>query len=171
MTKPINPRSKAYRSVAQLAGCHAVCLIGWKEPGALRVGDNQGIWPVRVTTAAKESSAADRANAETPHIDVVVLEYVLVPTETHAKRLKVALDEVLLGEQEGQDNRGFKKPAWKNVIGIFEVDDDEQRHMWWQIILQEAERLLAGGASYFPIYESADEVHKIISNKVLKQRG
>ncbi len=167
--RKVNPKSRAYRSVAQACGHHAVCLIGWEGPRPAFFGDNQGMWPVRVATSAKEQTAADRADLESPHVGVVVLEYVLVPSEAHAKRLKDALDEVLLGEQESQQNSGARH-RWRNCIGCFEPGDEHQRAIWWSIILDEARRLLDGSSREFVIYETAEAAQDVISRKVVRGR-
>lgn len=159
--RAITPRSKASASIAMAAKMHAVCLIGWEGPRPAFFGDNAGIWPVRVATAAREMDAADRADLESPHARVVVLEYVLVPTATHAKRLKDALDEVLLGEQENCMNKGLRH-RWRDVRGCFEENDEHGRAIWWGIILEEAHRLLRAGATDFPIYQSWEEVQDAI---------
>lgn len=148
-------RGKA-KSTALATGMHAVCLIGWEGPRPAYFGDNAGIWPVRVGTAAREMEAADRADLESPHVGIVVLEYVLVPSATHAKRLKDALDEVLLGEQENCMNKGLRH-RWRDVRGCFEEGDEHARAIWWGIVLEEAMRLLRDGATDFPIYETAEE--------------
>lgn len=163
----ISPRARAYRAVAQQMGFHAVCLIGWEGPRPAFFGDNRGIWPVRVATSAKEMTAHERADLETPHVGVVVLEYVLVPSAAHAKRLKDALDEVLMGEQEGQSNASLRH-RWRDIQGCFEAGDDHGRVLWWGIVLDEARRLLRAGATAFPIYTSAEDVAEMISRKATR---
>lgn len=153
MKKKIQPVKR--KGVAQRTGLHAVCLIGWEGPRAAAFGDNQGVWPVKVVTSTKEMMAAERSDLESPVHRVIVLEYVLVATAEHAKRLKAALDEVLLGEQEGQMN-GACRHRWRNCVGCFEENDEHQRALWWSIVLDEAQRLLRGGATEFAIYETAE---------------
>lgn len=105
--------------------------------------------------------AAERSDLESPVHCVVVLEYVLVATAEHAKRLKAALDEVLLGEQEGQMNAACRH-RWRNVAGCFDEGDEHQRAIWWSIVLDEAQRLLRGGATEFAIYETAERaLHEV----------
>lgn len=165
MSEPItNPRSRARRAVAQTIGFHAVCLIGWEGPRPAYFGDNCGIWPVRVATSSKEMVAHERADLESPHVGVIVLEYVLVPSATHAKRLKDALDEVLLGQAEEQENAPLRH-RWIDARGCWEEGDDHMRAMWWGIVLNEARRLLKRTSTDFPIYDP-DEAHAIINKKV-----
>lgn len=173
--KKVNPKSRAYRSVAQACGFHAVCLIGWEGPAPMAFGDNQGGLFVRVTTAKKETMAADRDDLSSPITPIVVHEYVLVPSEAHAKRLRDALDEILMGQQEEQMNRSGRH-RWRNARGCWDQDNadpEERAHdraRWWAIVLGEAQQLLVGGASEFPIYDSADDVERIISRKVVRGR-
>ena len=155
--------------MAERLGFYAVCLIGWEGPRPAFFGDNRGIWPVRITTTQKEMTAAERSDLDSPHVGVVVLEYVLVPSAAHAKRLKDALNEVLLGEQEGQQNSPMRH-SWRDVAGIFEVGDDQQRSMWWSVVLDAARELLSSDATEFTIYEEAEEVQQIISERVVRGR-
>lgn len=154
-TKP-RPHRVKRRGLAERLDRYAVCLIGWEGPRPRAFGDNMGIWPVKVTISKKEMMAAARSDLESPHTGVIVLEYVLVATEVHAKRLKDALDEVLLGEQEGQQNDGLRH-RWRDVRGLFEENDDHQRAMWWGLVVEEAQRLLCRGATEFVIYGTPED--------------
>lgn len=167
MSVSLSPRSKAFRATAQTMGFHTVCLIGWEGPRPAAFGDNYGIWPVRVATSAREMSAHERADLESPHVGVIVLEYVVVPSATHAKRLKDAIDEVLLGYQEEQENVATRH-RWRNVRGCWEEGDDASRMMWWGEVLQEARRILEKGSTEFPIYESWEQVNSSITRRALR---
>lgn len=159
----LSRRSKAYRSAKLREDYHAVCLIGWEGPRPARFGDNRGIWPVRVAISKKEMKANQHADIESPHVGVVVLEYVLVPTEEHAKRLKEALDEVLLGQQEAQENQPLRG-KWRDLRDCWEENDEAGRALWWGVCLTEAQRLLRRGATSFEMY-TADEAHKRIQRR------
>lgn len=169
MKKPISPRSKAYRSAAQRLNCHAVCLIGFEKPHPAYFGDNRGAYPVRVATSTKEMTAADRADLDSPFSAIVVLEYVLVNSEAHAKRLKDALDEILLGQQEEKENNGLRhrfrdvRDCWDQDSGDKEASEHD-RARWWSIVLAEAQRLLRPGATEFDVYDP-DDVAAIIDKK------
>lgn len=162
----LSRRSKAYRHAARREDYHAVCLIGWEGPRPAKFGDNRGIWPVRVAISKKELKANQHADIESPHVGVVVLEYVLVPTEEHAKRLKEALDEVLLGQQEAQENNGLRG-RWRDVRDCWEEGNGDARGWWWSVVLGEAQRLLKRGATNFEMY-TADEAHKRIQRRALR---
>lgn len=144
------------KNTAEMANCYAVCLIGWEGPRPRAFGDNAGIWPVRIAVSRKEMMAAERSDIESPHVKVVVLEYVLVPTEVHAKRLKEKLDDVLMGEQESQLNASLRH-RWRDVRGCFEEKDEHSRAIWWALVLEEAQRLLRSGATHFAVYGSWEE--------------
>ena len=160
------PRPRPHRvkrkGVAERLDLYAVCLIGWEGPRPTGFGDNQGGLFVRVATARKEVSAADRSDIESASVPIVVHEYVLVPSEAHAKRLKEALDEVLLGQQEEQMNTGGRH-RWRNVRSCWDQDNpsiDERefdRSRWWSEILSEAQRLLRPGATSFAIYGTPED--------------
>ena len=162
----LSPKSKAYRAVAQRTDFHAVCLIGWEGPRPAYFGDNKGIWPVRIATSTKELKAAQHADLETPHVGVVVLEYVLVSTAEHAKRLKEALDEVLLGFQEEQENSTLRG-RWRDVQGCWAEGDEPGRQLWWSIVLQEAQRILRKTSTSFDVFD-ADEAYRRISKKATR---
>lgn len=172
MSVSLSPRSKAFRATALKTGFHAVCLIGLAKPRPAFFGDNRGVLPVRVATAARELEAADRADLESPVEEVVVLEHILVPSATHAKRLQKALDEVLTGQAEERMNSPLRH-RWRDCRGCWEQDDpdpEEQemdRRRWWGVVLEEAQRLLREGATEFPMYDS-EEVHRIINKKALR---
>jgi hypothetical protein len=172
MTTPISKSSRAYRAAAKAADWHAVCLIGWEGPRPAYFGDNQGIWPVRIVGTTKEMTAHEKADLETPHVGVVVLEHVLVPSAAHMKRLKDALDEVLLGEQEGQSNNALKS-RWRNVRGCWDQDDpdpstrEQSRAIWWALVLEQAQRMLRQGSTEFPIYDS-EQVYRMLSKQATR---
>lgn len=156
------PHRVRRRGVAERLDLYAVCLIGWEGPRPLSFGDNQGGLFVRVATARKEVSAADRSDIESATVPIIVHEYVLVPTEAHAKRLKEALDEVLLGQQEEQMNTGGRH-RWRNVRQCWDQDgpskEDQEfdRARWWSEILSEAQRLLRPGSTSFAIYGTPED--------------
>lgn len=171
----ISPRSRAYKATAQRLGFNAVCLIGWDGPRPASFGDNRGIYPVRVATSTKEGTAHERADLESPHVGIVMLEYVLVPSATHAKRLKDALDEVLLGQAEEHMNNTLRH-RWRDVRECWDQDNSDpaeqefDRARWWSVVLDEARRILSGGATEFEIYESAEEAQDIITKAVKRGR-
>lgn len=156
MANKPRPHRVKRRGVAEKLDLYAVCLIGWEGPRPRAFGDNRGIWPMKIAVSKKEMVAAARTDLESPHVGVIVLEYVLVPSEVHAKRLKEKLDEVLLGEQEGQQNDALRH-KWRDCNGIFDVDDDHQRAVWWGLIVEEARRMLRPGATEFTIYGAPEE--------------
>lgn len=147
--------SKRRVGAAEAHGLYSVCLIGWEGPRPTFFGDNLGSWPCRVVTARKEETAADRSDLESPHVGIVVLERVWVPSEVHAKRLKIAIDEVLMGEQEYKMNAGLRH-NWKNLRECWDETDREDRARWWAVVLEEAQRLVRLGAREFRIYDEDD---------------
>lgn len=167
----ISPTSRAYNEAARYLNMHSVCLIGWEGPRPRAFGDNRGIWPVRIATSKKEMTAADRSDIETPHVGVIVLEYVHVETKAHAERLKSALDEVLLGQMEEQGNDPLRH-RWRDVQGCFEENDETSLRLWWLVILEEAQRILRERRSIVDRINTldADEVYRRISQRATKGR-
>jgi len=169
--KSLSRNSSAYPVTAQAADDHAVCLIGWEGPRPAAWGDNHGVWPVRIVVTKKEMTAADRADLETPHVRVVVLEYVMVETKAHADRLRSALDEVLLGHSEEKMNMPLKH-RWRNVRGCFDEGDETSRQIWWGLVLEEAQRLLRTQrrvGERIDTYD-ADEAYRRLSARAAKGR-
>lgn len=162
----IPPKSRAYRSAAKTTDFYAVCLVGWSKPRPMDFGDNEGIWPVKIVIRKKESEAAKEMDSETPHSDAVVFEHVLVATWAHATRLKDALNEVLLGQQEQQENKPLRK-NFRNVVGCWAENDSIGRSMWWSAILTEALQILRKSSSSFEVFDE-DEAYERISNKATR---
>ena len=78
----------------------AVVLVGYAEMAPRGFGDNQGERPVRVhTTRDPVALVADLAR-EHPRHRLVLLEHVWCDSEAHAKRLRAALDQQLLGDED-----------------------------------------------------------------------
>ena len=161
----LSPTSKAYRAKAKQYDFYAVCLVGWAKPRPMDFGDNEGVWPVKIVIRKKESEAAKEMDLETPHTEAVVLEHVLVESFAHATRLKDALNEVLLGQQEQQDNKGLRR-NFRTVVGCWEENDLEGRALWFAIIVQEALRILKKSSTSFHVFD-ADEAYKRIAKSVM----
>ena len=164
----ISPKSKAYRAAAKVESFYAVCLVGWDRPRPRDYGDNEGVWPVKITIRRKESEAAKEWDQESPHADIVLLEHILVATMEHATRLKNVLNEILLGEQEQRGNQGLRR-NFRNVVGCWEPTDDIGRQLWWAALLTEAERLLKlrKQVTHFDLYDD-EKAYRIISKKATR---
>ena len=146
-------QSRAFRAAAAREEFYSVCLIGWDGPRPAVFGDNLGIWPVRVATAKKDGAAHKHDDLATPHARVVVLEAIYVGSEAHAKRLKDALDEMLLGQQEEHENRSLRH-RWRDVRQCFETPDE--RAIWWGELVLEAVRLCKRAARAFETFDRAE---------------
>ena len=151
-------RSKSFREAEKKAGYVSVCLIGWEGPRPRYFGDNQGCWPVRVATSKKEKTVAKNDDLATPHVGVVLLEWVAVPSEEHAKRLKAALDRALHGEMQNQGNEPMRH-SWKDLSGVW--DDEQSRSLWWGIILDQALKDVKQGARQFETMDGAERDRRI----------
>lgn len=154
-------RSKSFRDAEKKAGYVSVCLIGWEGPRPRYFGDNAGCWPVRIVTTKKDKDAAKEANIETPHVGVVVLEKVAVPTVEHAKRLKAALDLALLGEVDAKGNEALRG-SWRDMQGCWETGDD--RAIWWGVILEDALRTVKKQAREFEIMDGKERDRRIAAS-------
>lgn len=157
------PRGRSSRAAAQAASYHAVCLIGLVPRDGDTViprhmGDNRGTMPVRIVACKKERLAAQKYDLGQPIHRVRVLEFVAVDTEAHAKRLKAALDEVLHGESNINDNDELRH-QWCDVLGCF--TDEFSRAMWWGIVLDQALRMVREKATSFRTYSANERDQKI----------
>jgi hypothetical protein len=162
----LSRRSKAYRAAEQRMDYYAVCLVGWTRPRPGDFGDNEGIWPVKIVIRKKELEAAKEWDQESPHAEVEVLESVLVESMAHATRLKDALNEVLLGQQEDAGNKGLRR-NFRNVVGCWEVHDEVGRGLFWSVLLTEAQQILSKTATSFDVFD-ADEAYRRISGRAMK---
>lgn len=156
----INKRSHAYREAEKKAGYVSVCLIGYDGPVPLHFGDNQGVQPVRIATAKRERDAPKKDELSNWHPDrtIVILERVHVETEAHAKRLKAALEQLLHGDVARSGGRELRH-SWRDASVLFETEDE--RAMWWGIMLSEALRLVKKGAREFRTMDSVEREDRI----------
>lgn len=153
------PRGRATRATERRVDYHSVCLIGFAEGIVPRsMGDNRGTMPVRVVACKKERTAAQKYDLSQPIHHVQVLESVTVETEAHAKRLKAALDFILHGEVQSQDN-GALRHQWCDVRGCYE--DEFGRQMWWGIVLDLALNVCRQQATQFGVFGGAKREEKI----------
>lgn len=121
-------------------------------------GDNRGVWPCRITTTAKERTAAKDDDLSSPLAKVVVLESVNVETQEHAKRLKAAIDKMLLGEIREQGNDPLRH-SWRDCQGCWH--DEHTRGMWWGIILDAALREVKRNARRFDVFDESEKERRI----------
>jgi hypothetical protein len=159
-------RSRAFKAREREAGYVAVCLIGWEGPVPAYFGDNRGVWPCRITTTSKERTAAKVDDLSSPVAKVAVLECVHVESQEHARRLKAALDQMLLGEVKFQGNESLRH-SWRDCNGFWH--DEDTRGMWWGIVLAAALREVKKQARKFDVFDG-DEKQRRIAQKVKRGR-
>lgn len=154
--KPTETRTRAYREAEKTVDYYAVCLIGYEKPVPRFFHDNRGAWPVRIVTSKKPRDAAKRADLEQPLHELVVLDFVQVETEVHARILKAALDELLLGTSE--DNKALRH-GWRDI--------EQDPAMVWPILLNDAIRKLTETAddmrraTEFNVFSEAEKERRI----------
>lgn len=150
-------RSRSYRAAEAEAGYHAVCLIGYETVVPRYMGDNLGVWPVRVAMSKKPRDAAKRPDIESPVHRITVLDFVMVETEAHARILKAKMDELLLGASH--QDRALRH-GWRDI----EADPS----IVWPVLLGQALEELApagsgrrGRATRFEVFGEAEAVRRI----------
>jgi hypothetical protein len=104
-------QGRAARAAAVKLDYVAVCMIGYSERVPRYMGDNLGVWPIRFATTKKPREIWKKTDLEQPLHKVSVLEMVWTESDRHAKRLKDALDLLLLGSSEDAQLRH----GWRNV--------------------------------------------------------
>lgn len=114
-------------------------MIGYSERVPRYMGDNLGAWPIRFATTKKPRDVAKKPDLEQPLHKVTVLEMVWTNSDRHAKRLKDALDLLLLGS--GQDTK--LRHGWRNV------DDPATT---WVELLNQALVLVNGGRETIDVF-------------------
>lgn len=151
--------TRAFKAEEQKLALWAVCLIGWREPGPARFGDNRGSLPVRLAITSKKPEHASRDDDRfSPLMPVATLEYVYVETEEHAKRLKDALDAILFGQQDAAGSSTCRG-SYFNARDFF--DDETTRGLWWAEVLREAQRRVMQKATRFQLLSESDKQARI----------
>lgn len=154
--KPAETQTRSFRAAEKEASYHAVCLVGYEKAVPRFFGDNRGAWPVRVTTSKKPRDAAKRSDLEHPLHELVVLDFVQVETEEHARILKATLDELLLGSSE--DNKALRH-GWRDI--------EQDPGVVWPILLNDAIRKLTDTANdmrratEFLIFDEAEKNRRV----------
>lgn len=149
-------QTRAYRAAEAETDYYAVCLIGYEKPVPRYFGDNRGAWPVRIATSKKPRDAAKRSDLEQPLHELVVLDFVQVETEEHARILKAALDELLTGSS---DNNKALRHGWRDI--------EQDPSIVWPILLNDAITKLTNAvadmrrATSFEVFSEQEKIEKI----------
>lgn len=124
-------RSLLYKTAAERLDMVAVCMVGYCQPVPVRIGDNTTRWPVKIVTSREPKTAAKRADLDQPLHEMVTLEWVWVDSDAHARRLKNALDELLLG---ADPEMVVLRHSWRDI--------GEEPEVKWAVLLSEAQRMI-----------------------------
>ena len=130
----------------------AVCLIGYERPVPIEIGSNATRWPVKVTTSRDPASAAKRPDLEQPLHSLVCLEYVWTASDAHARRLKAALDTMLVGEDEAMTSL---RHSWR---------DCADPAIAWGVLLSDALRALREKGEIIEAFSEDMKVQKILNH-------
>jgi hypothetical protein len=90
-----------------------------------------------------------------------------VESRAHGERLKAALDDLLLGEQQPKENKQ-PRHRFRDVVGC--LDDVETRSMWWGILLAAALREVRKEARDFEIMDNDQRTDKIARARGVRGR-
>lgn len=143
-------RSHAFAEAKRDAPYTAVCLIGYEGRVARFAGDNMGGWPVRIVTSTRPHYVAKQSDLQSPYHRVRVLELVWTDTAAHAKRLKAAIDGLLLGHS----NYSTKlRHGWRDV--------EHEPEIIWPILLAEALRNLAAKRETVPTFDGSEYERRV----------
>ena len=123
----LNERGRAFIAASNRLNYVAVCLVGYEGRVPRHFGDNEGCWPVRVATSSKPKEISKRMDLESPIHKVTVHDFVWTASDAHAKRLKAALDKLLLGAS--QESRALRH-GWR--------DAEAEPAVLWPILLEDA---------------------------------
>lgn len=133
----IEPGSPPFKAAEKKLGMVTVGLLGFSKMVPRRMGDNRGGRPVKVFAGSNRDEILRRAQAEQPYHECVIHGYVWVRSEAHAKLLKGALDECLLGDDEEARLLG----RWREC--------DVNPATAWDVILQDVAQALGGQCELF----------------------
>ena len=152
------PKSRSYKAAEKAKAYYAVCLIGFEDGRVPRyMGDNHGTVPVMIVIAKKERDAPKKYDAGQAIHRIVVLESLHVPSEEHAKRLKLALDQALMGDSARRGNDAMRR-SWRDASGLFEGELDRQ--IWWGVMLEHALRGVSKQARTFEVFSGAERIER-----------
>lgn len=144
--------SKAFRDAATELDFVAVCMIGYERPVPVEIGSNATHWPVKFTTSRDPSTAAKRADLEQPLHALVCLEYVWTLSDAHARRLKGALDTMLLGNDADMMTL---RHSWR---------DCSDPAVAWGVLLSDALRSLREKGQTIETFSEEMKVQRILNH-------
>jgi hypothetical protein len=163
---PKHPGSRAKREAAKRHQYHAVCFAVPEGIVSRGIGDNRGGFPAALlsTSDRRDQNVIKATNLAQPYIRFRIVEKAVVDTQEHRDRLKAALDEMLLGHQESQDNVP-PLGRYRDILGSFDEKDRDGLRKFWGELLQEAMRILSEGATEFAIYDDKEYDRRIEQSK------
>lgn len=144
--------SAAYRESERELDFVAVCLIGYERPVPVEIGSNATRWPVKVTTSRDPAYAAKRPDLEQPLHNLVCLEHVWTASDAHARRLKAALDAMLLGKDADMTSL---RHSWR---------DCSDPAVAWCVLLADALRSLRERGETIETFSDDMKVQKILNH-------
>jgi len=142
-------RSQTYRRAAERLDMVAVCLIGYAGPVPIRIGDNTTPWPVRIVVTREPETVTRRSDLEHPLHELTTLAWVWTESEAHARRLKAAIDEALLGADPIMVGL---RHSWRDIV--------DEPLVKWGLLLDQALRAL----------RHRGEVIRLLSDQMRDQR-
>lgn len=118
-------QTKAYRDAERRLDHVAVCLIGSRRPMPMEIGSNRTITPVDVVWSRKPEEAPRVKDRAWPTGQCELLDHVWTESEAHAKRLKDAIIERILGTDPDMiklRHTWLDWPEWEVAWGLIVQD-------------------------------------------------
>jgi hypothetical protein len=163
---PKHPGSRAKREAAKRAGYFAVCFAVPEGVVSRFIGDNRGALPCFLISTSDErdqNSVIKKTNELQPYLRFRIIERAVVDTKEHMDRLKSAIDEMLMGHQEAQDNIPPLN-KFRDILGAYDDKDTRGLRAFWGELLLDAQRVLAEGATHFDIYDDKEYERRIAAS-------
>lgn len=143
--------STGFRAAARRLDHVAVCMVGYRHAVPVKVGSNATKWPIRFVTSRNPEQAAHRSDLEQPLHELVTLEYVWTLSDAHARRLKAALDESLLGDDPGMSRL---RHSWR---------DCSDPVIAWDVLLNSAIEAIRGRGESFEVMSEDMHVQRVLN--------
>lgn len=158
---PRRPRRNELEIAAEdELGHHWVTVLSIERPVPRRFGDNRGMLPIWVEAHADWRHSGRSFDLQQPAeaMRAIRLAVLGVRSDEHARRLKAALDEALMGREADHESDPLRS-RFRNGIDLGDID------AWWTPLLMDALLRCETAAASFEVFGRADH-ERIVAARV-----
>lgn len=141
-------------------GCHWVAVLSIERPVPRHFGDNRGMLPIWVEAHADWRQSGRTFDNQQPAqaMRAIRIAVLGVRSDAHARRLKAALDEALVGRAADLDADPLRL-RFRNGVDFGDLDE------WWTPLLQDALMQCELAASGFEVFTRAEH-ERMVAERV-----